>query len=120
MTAGLDDRKLVALVDLIGRTGAKDFAIQWTELERQPPKVAWIASASHGKHLTIGAALEPVQAAYRLAEQLIDGGECTHCHRMTGVDEDPFASKVFDDAICFYRYDPELKTFRRTCEGAAT
>ena len=58
----------------------------------------------------------------RLCEQVIDGGLCTHCKRRTIFDAEP-SDTVFDDALvamgCVYAWDPELATFRRSCEGDA-
>lgn len=58
----------------------------------------------------------------RLCEQLIDGGTCAHCYQLTIFDENP-SDGPFDDLLsmmgCVYAWDPELSTFRRSCEGAA-
>jgi hypothetical protein len=68
-------------------------------------------------HYETAAAMDPLTACYRLAEQLFDGGTCTHCQRPTGITDDWEAKLPLSDRICWYVYDPENKTFRRSCEG---
>lgn len=124
-----DDPRLIAAVDLIGRTGAQSFAIRYSD-DEQP--LVWIALAEHvigaeGRPVepgTVGscnvhevaAALDPLLAVLRLAEQLVDGGTCTHCQRPTGLELD-LETMPLDAFVCWYQYDPELATFRRGCEG---
>jgi hypothetical protein len=114
----IQDDKLVAVVDLLGRTGAKEFQIRYCE-EETP--VVWIASARWGEVWQAAGGMTPWSAVFRLAEATMDGGHCTHCNRMTAVDDKP-ADELLDamnELVCFYRFDPELKTFRRACEGKA-
>lgn len=115
--AELDERFLPA-VEMIGRTGAKSFTIRWCE-EEDPP--IWMALASYEQprktiHHEVAAALDPVQAVFRLCDQLIDGGQCLHCQRPTGFSPD-FDPMPMDEVFCWYQFDPELKTFRRSCEA---
>lgn len=63
------------------------------------------------------AAFDPMSAVFRLAELLVDGGTCAHCHRIAGVDFDPIGASPMDTLVCYSRWDPELATFRRNCEG---
>jgi hypothetical protein len=63
------------------------------------------------------AAMNPVRAILRLCERLIDGSICTHCKRPAGFEPDDITSMPANDFFCWYQYDPELKTFRRGCEG---
>jgi hypothetical protein len=112
----LDDPRLIAAVDLIGRTGAKSFAIRYSD-DEQP--VVWSAVADYGDGRAEAAgALHPLVAVLRLAELLIDGGTCTHCGRPTGVHTDRVPESMpLDQFVCWYQFDPELSTFRRGCEG---
>lgn len=121
------DPKFIAGVELIQRTGAKDFRVGWSDEDDGPPTV-WYAVATYKRpagtpRWTPGeaaAALDPVRAVLRLCEQLIDGGTCAHCHRPTIFDDNPTDTPIDDllDAMgCVYAWDPELKTFRRGCEG---
>jgi hypothetical protein len=113
----VDDR-FIAAVDLLGRTGAGEFQIRYCE-EEEP--VVWIAAAKWGDVWQSAGGMTPWLAVWRLAESVLDGGECRHCGRITSVDDNPPDSLlgVMGEVVCFYRYDPELKTFRRSCEGAA-
>lgn len=119
------DPRLVAAVKLLERTGAREFQIRYSD--DQPPTV-WIALArwhigddgrprkSGGRVAwKAGAALDPVAAVLRLADDAIDGGTCTHCGRPSGVSTD-IDSMPLEDLVCWYQYDPELATFRRGCE----
>jgi hypothetical protein len=102
------DPKFMAGVALIGRTGAKNFRVGYSDPDDGEPTV-WYAAAGSDLGGEAGAALDPVKAVMRLCEQLIDGGTCTHCHQLT----------IFDDNPGVYAWDPELATFRRGCEGDA-
>ena len=102
--AALDDAKLVALVDMLGRTGAEEFQIRYCDEERP---VVWIAAARWpappGHQYGVGewvdgppggiwqaaGALEPYGAVMRLAESVMDGGTCQHCGRPSAVDDLP-------------------------------
>lgn len=110
------DPRLAAAVELIGRTGALNYQIRYSEAEDGVPAV-WAAVASYpGDRYEVDAAFDPLQATFRLATRLVDGGQCSHCHRPTGFDED-FGTMPLGDLVCWYQYDPERETFRRGCEG---
>jgi hypothetical protein len=124
------DDFVVACIEMIGRTGATDFQMRYHD-DEQP--TVWIALATyHGVlenvHLKAGVAtttqhqvaagLTPASAAMSLLETLVDGGVCEWCHRPTAITEDldhPTVPGMPD--MCWYQYDPELRTFRRGCEG---
>jgi hypothetical protein len=116
--SALDDAKLTACVDLIGRTGSKSFQIRYSDDEKP---VVWIAVVEYDREVLQGyecaAALEPVNAAFRLCELLVDGGLCKHCSKPTGVTFDFALPLPMRDTVCWYQFDPELKKFRRSCEG---
>ena len=121
MTDEQSKERLMALVELIGRTGAQAFQLRYSD-DEQP--VVWIAVAGYKRDprnmvYEVGASTSPDRAAFRLAEALVDGGQCTHCKRPTGVD-DSWDSMPLDQLVCWYQYDPELKTFRRGCEGGTS
>lgn len=119
---GLDTDLLGAIVNLIGRTGSTSFRLGWVDDEKDIP-VIWYAAVQYKGAWETMAAMDPLTAASRLAEQLMDGGTCTHCHRPTGLELDP-RHPVSDlrselpvvDKICWYYYDPAGKRFRRGCE----
>jgi ribosomal protein S12 methylthiotransferase accessory factor YcaO len=114
--------RYVALVDMVRRCGARTYRIEHTVEENGP--VIWVAVAEtrwEKRPVVFGAGLDPVRATYALAAELVDGGTCAHCARISGiealdadVDTEPFSGPV---PICWYRFDPELRTYRRECEG---
>lgn len=111
------DPRMTAGLDLLHRTGANSFQIRYSDDEE--PTV-WFVVAFYerdGKTLyETAAALRPEVAVFRLCAELIDGGVCTHCNRPSGFSEDPDALPV-NEFVCWYQWDPELKKFRRGCEG---
>lgn len=114
-TPPTDDPRLAAAFVMLGRTGAKTASLRYQD-DEQP--VVWIAVGtwSGGRH-ECAAALDPIRAALRLCEQVVDGGQCTHCHRPTGFEPDSLDEMPLDPLFCWYQWDPELATFRRGCEG---
>lgn len=120
------DPRFAAAVEMLGRTGADSFQIRYCE-EEEP--VAWIAVAhwplidkpdvSVPEHFEVTAGLTPWRAVFRLCEAVMDGGTCRHCHKPTMVDDKPPDDllSVFEANVCSYRFDPEMSTFRRSCEG---
>jgi hypothetical protein len=108
--AGADER-IPAAVDLLGRTGADEFQLRYCEEER--PTI-WIAAARWSGAWECAASTVPAEAVFRLCNQVIDGGVCTHCERPTGFSPDLDALPL-EPVICWYQWDPELSTFRRGC-----
>lgn len=126
-----DDPRLMAAVDLIGRSGASDFQIRYCD-EVDP--LIWIAAARWQRdqivviradgqdepasdHVwEVAAAINPLRAIFRLCDQVIDGGQCRHCSRPTGFSSD-IDPMPLDSMVCWYQWDPELSTFRRGCSG---
>lgn len=112
-TSQRDNDMVLACADLVRRTGASAFQIRYSD-DEQP--VVWMAVAEYpGQKREVAAGFTPVKAMFRLLEALVDGGQCKHCSRPTGVSED-FTTMPAGDLVCWYQYDPELKTFRRGCE----
>lgn len=107
-----------AAVKQIAHTGAKSFQIRYCE-EEVP--IVWIAVAEYelGDQTAykLGVALTPDQSILNLLDDVMDGGLCMHCHRPVGVDTEHSEEMPLSDVICWYQYDPELKKFRRSCEG---
>jgi hypothetical protein len=118
--------RLLAAFDFVRRTGAKSVQLRWSD-DEQP--VVWMMVAEYhvdanGRPARDGgevrhevdASLDPVRACLRLCERLADGGQCTHCGRPAGLDPDSLDTMPLNELVCWYQYDPELKTFRRGCE----
>lgn len=111
--------KIAAGVQLLRRCGIESFQLRYSDDERP---IVWMAVATMHEKVTgrkgvseASAALDPETATMRLCTQLIDGGRCTHCGKPTGfeatIDHMPLAN-----TICWYQWDPENETFRRSCE----
>lgn len=113
--AQLDEPRLLAAIDLIRRTGAQVIDIRYQD--DQAPIVWMVIAGYPGERWEVDAAFEPVRAALRLCERLVDGGICTHCRRPTGLEPDSIDIMPLNKEICWWQWDPELKKFRRECEG---
>lgn len=110
----IEDPRFIPATEMIGRTGAKSFQIRYSDDE---VPVVWFAVAVYNEtQFECAAAPDPIGAVLRLCDQIVDGGMCTHCQRPTGfiADLDPVP---LGEVVCWYQWDPELKTFRRGCEG---
>lgn len=113
------DPRFIAGVDMVRRTGSDQFQMRWDD-EQEP--VIWVAVSRHrvgnAPVYTAGAHVDPVRAVLQLCETLIDGGECAHCHRpsLFDMDDGPWEREL-SALVCVTQYDPELKTYRRDCEG---
>lgn len=110
------DPRLTAGVELLGRTGASSFQLRYSD-DEEP--VIWMAGAEWRQGFECAAATSPLRAVLRLLDRVIDGGKCVHCQRPTGVTDDFSVTMPVNEVFCWYVYDPELKTFRRSCEGDA-
>lgn len=119
----LSERALAA-VDVIRRTGAQSFQIRYSD-DEQP--VIWMAvvtwrinkdgiPAKHGAHRAseAAAALAPDSAIYRLANQIIDGGQCAHCGRPAAFNED-VDHEPMGDVLCWWTWDPETSRYVQAC-----
>ncbi len=115
-----EKHKLLALIHFLRGTGAKHVQLRYSD-EQQPD--IWIVVAKFdGKNrydidgVEVEASFTPVRAALRLCERLVDGRKCRYCGKRIALEMDSLAKLPFDHMICWYQYDPELKTIRRGCE----
>ena len=112
--------KLTAALKFIRRMGSSSVQIRYSDDEK--PIVWFVIALFDGKNPAaihgheVHAAFSPVDAALGLCEKLADGGMCTHCRRPVGFEPELLVRMPADKLICWYQYDPELKTFRRGCE----
>lgn len=115
---GPDDPRFIAAVQMIGRSGGKSFQIRYDE-EQEP--VVWVAVAEiRGGTWECAGGKTPAQAAFRLLETMYDGGWCAHCGKPAGVTDDWRSEMPLAQTVCWYVFDPETESFRRSCEGETT
>jgi hypothetical protein len=107
------DPRFIAAVDLVGRSGADQFKM-WSCDEQVP--IVYIAAALYEDTWECAAGKNPLRAVFRLCETVIDGGTCIHCGKAAGFIPD-LEPTIANKIICWYQWDPELKTFRRGCEA---
>lgn len=114
-----DEAHLTAVMDMIGRTGAKHMQIRYSDDEKP---LVWFLVAQYdptpSRLWESASGPNPIEAGYRLIERLIDGGICQHCERPSGLNRDWQDDMPLDKMFCWYSYDPELKKIRRGCESA--
>lgn len=108
-----EDERLPAAVKLLGHTGAEEVQIRHSP-EDEPP-VTWSALGRWGNTWETASAMNPLLAVFRLCDQVIDGGQCTHCARPTGFVRDT-GPVILDEFVCWYQWDPSRKEFRRGCK----
>lgn len=129
------DSRFMAAFDLIGRTGAASLQIR--EVVEDGPPTVYVAVAEykpgsrgldadtreHGTlaapYFAVAAGLTPLQALEALMVETIDGAECNVCLKVTAVSReftDPLPAETAD-WFCWRQWDPELQTYRRSCEG---
>lgn len=108
---GVADERFAPAVAMLGRTGAAEFQVRYCDEEKP---VLWMAAARWHGHWEAAAALTPVQAVFRLCDEVIDGGTCTHCQRPTGF-EPSLDAMPLNELVCWYQFDPSTKTFARGC-----
>ncbi len=116
------DPRWIPAVDLLRRTGMREFQIRFCE-EDEP--VVWIAVARHdvigGKPVakggspvwSAGAGMNPTAALFALCDSLIDGGICRYCQRPAGFAPDPEMGLL--PGVCWQRWNPGRKEFSRSC-----
>ena len=81
----LDEDALFAAVDLVGRTGAKEFQVGY--LNDDPPH-QWYAHARYkGIRITEDDHKGPIEAAEALARRLLSGGKCTKCSGLIALSD---------------------------------
>lgn len=111
------DPRLIAVVKFIGKTGAKNFQIRYSD---DPEPLVWVADAEWPHGRLTGSGLTPGEAAMALAQRASDpfrGGRCAHCGRPAGVTDEWEDDQPLAELICWFVYDPETVAFRRSCEG---
>lgn len=115
-----DKDKLLATISFLRSLGAKTVQVRYSDDE--DPDI-WIILAKFDGHnrykidgVEVDAGLDPLSASVRLCERIIDGHKCRYCNKVIALEVDSLAKLPFDQAICWYQWDPELKIIRRGCE----
>lgn len=124
------DPQLTAGIDMLRRTGAADVSLRSFD---DDDLVVWVVVVryrmANGRpqptgpitNTEVAAGSTPLEAVLRLCERVMDGGECAHCHRPVMFEPDfnpsPLDALIAATGICMTTWDPELKTYRRDCEG---
>lgn len=131
MRGAPDDPRLHAAIDLLRRTGARDFQLRYSD-DEEP--IVWMAlagwyvgrdgtpvatareAARVAKSYNVAASFAPLDAVFALCDETIDGGTCAHCGRPSGFIADVEHTSL-DDVICWFQWDPETNTYMRGCEA---
>ena len=124
----MDDDAMVAAVELVGRTGAKNLQIGFLHDDVPSEQAAWYAHAQYqGTRITVENKASPLEAAEGLARQLLAGGQCTHCKKVITLSDSAIArdkiliggvrwSKEAQVAAGLCRWRRAGKTWKRGCE----
>ncbi|MGC5009768.1 hypothetical protein ACLQ2R_03280 [Streptosporangium sp. DT93] len=84
-----DKEALLAGVDLIGRTGARQFEVGYLHEGVPSEEAGWYAQARwSGTRLIAENHTDPVEAVEALAARVLTGGQCQHCRGVTSLTEE--------------------------------
>lgn len=82
------DRLFVAAVDLVGRTGAREFEIGYLHDDVPIEQAAWYAIAMfRGARIMADGHASPTEAAHALAVRILTGAKC-RCGRLVALSDD--------------------------------
>lgn len=108
----LDDVRLRAAVELVGRSAARSLEIGWTD-DDGPRPGDWYASAFYrGTRVTVEHMEGAAEAVEGLAFKLLEGGTCVHCGKSTTV---PGFTYADGRPSCMFRREGEH--WLRGCDG---
>ena len=112
MTATFDQDALIAAVDLVGRSGARDVEIGWLHDDVPSEQAGWYATATYqGAKLMADDHPGPIEAAEALTRRVLDGATCAHCHKPVRLDDEL--------ALSACRWTRQGARWARGCEPAA-
>jgi hypothetical protein len=99
-----DEQRLIAAVDLVGRTGAKHFEVGYLHDDVPMEEAAWYAHARYrGTRISVENQLGPAEAAEALALRLLTGAKCA-CGKLVALSGDgalAFRNPVMSDGSRF-------------------
>lgn len=82
------DEEIIAGVDLVGRTGAKDLQFGYLHDDVPVEQAGWYAHAQYrGARVTVEDQPGPIQALETLCRRLLEGGRC-RCGRLVALSDD--------------------------------
>jgi hypothetical protein len=121
------DPKTLAAMDMLRRTGAAEVQVRYSD-DEQP--TVWLAVSRYrlggdGRPKPTGpingsevaAGRNPTEALLRLCERVMDGGSAPLRQALDVLRRPRRQPHPLDAAFCITSWDPELSTFRRSCEG---
>lgn len=80
MGRGFDEDIAVAAVEVIGRSGAREFEVGYLDDDVPSEFARWWARAQYsGARIQVENHQGPDLAAEALARRILNGGQCTHC-----------------------------------------
>lgn len=98
-----DRDALIAGVDLVGRSGAKNFEVGYLDDDVPVHLARWWAKAQYqGARLQEDEHRGPVEAVEALARRILDGGVCTHCGGRTHLGGAPRSMRR-RGAVCAWK-----------------
>lgn len=115
LAAGLPpdhEERLLAAVDLIGRTGAHSFEVGYDD--DHTPTTWWATARYRGRVLFVDEEPDPLHAVDELLRRIVNGGRCTHCNRTTTVGPSPIPFKCAY-VITAGRYEPACRRTATAC-----
>lgn len=84
----MDEDAVIAAVELVGRTGAREMEMGYIHDDVPSEEAGWYAHAQYrGARITAEDHRGPVEAAEALARQLLDGALCTHCRGLVALSD---------------------------------
>lgn len=108
----MNEPRLIAAVELVGRSGARQLEFGWTD-DDGPRPGEWYASAFYrGTRVTVEHQHDAPAAVEALAFRLMEGGQCVHCGRSITV---PGFVYTDDRPACEFRREGEH--WVRGCDG---
>lgn len=84
----LDEDAIIAAIDVVGRSGAREFEIGYLHEDVPPDQAAWWAKAQYrGARISVEDHRGPVEAAEALARRILTGAKCTGCGRLVALSD---------------------------------
>jgi hypothetical protein len=86
---GIDEDQLIAGVELVGRTGARELQVGYLHEDVPSERAGWYAHAQYrGARITVEDKRGPVEAVEALAERLLTSAVCQHCKGLVSLRPD--------------------------------